>query len=827
MKIDFQKLLPHFIAFVVFLAASCFFGKPALQGNELTQSDILGWKGMVQNAVEYKEKHGEFPLWNTNLFSGMPNYQVSMDSKSVLPNINKIITLGLPKPINFFFLACICFYVLCLVLRINPYIGIAGSLAFAFSTYNPIIIGAGHDTKMFAIAFMPLLLAGILLIFRKKYLPGFCLASYAAAMEVGVNHPQITYYFLLIAISVSIAYAIQWIREKEWKHMAIAFSLAAVSGGIGVAGSAVLLMPTYEYAKATMRGGKQVEIKDNQIVNTNTKGLDLDYAFSYSNGITEPLTMMMPNAYGGGSGTPLPENSKVIEKLEEKGVPAEGINQLMGSLPAYWGGIEPSTSGPVYYGALIVLLAILSVLFIKHPLRWALIAVAGIGIMLSWGGYFKSVNEFLFAHLPLYNKFRAPSMAMVIPQFAVPVLAVLAMQAIFFQEDAAEKIKQHFKKILFATGGTILFCLMVYIFQSYSAGIDQQILEAYKGENGDNSIGKTIISGLKEDRKAMFLSQILRLTGFVILLVGLIYLYSRKWINGIVAVLLIGGITMIDLFSVGKNYLNEENYQPKEEETSVNFTPTSADLAIKNDKDPHFRVFNVGGDRFNESRTSYFHRSVGGYHPAKLRIYQDVIETYLSANPNTTILNALDTRYLILEDRESRTTNFQKNDSAFGPAWFVKGIKYADGPANELTTIGSTSLRDTVVLDKSVAKNIQLPAYDSSATIKLTKYDNDAIEYTSKTQSPQLAVLSEVYYPFGWNAYIDGKKSEFVKANYFMRAIAIPAGEHKIEFKFEPSSYYTGRMISFIVSIILLVLFIATIGLELYKKFKPNTQLKG
>jgi hypothetical protein len=822
MKFDFQKLLPHFIALIVFLAASCFFGKPALTGNEITQGDILGWQGMAQNAFEYKEKHGEFPLWNTHLFGGMPNYQVSMDSKSVLPDINKIITLGLPKPINFFFLACICFYVLCLVLLVNPYIGIAGGLAFAFSTYNPIIIAAGHDTKMFAIAFMPLLLAGILLIFRKKYLPGLCLAAYAAAMEVGVNHPQITYYFLLIAISVSIAYAVKWIREKEWKHMIVAFSLAALSGGIGVAGSAVLLMPTYEYAKATMRGGKQVDIKDNKIVNTNTSGLDLDYAFSYSNGIAEPLTMLMPNAFGGGSGTMLPENSKVIEALEEKGIPAETINAFVSGLPAYWGGIEPSTSGPVYYGALIVLLAILAMLFVKHPLRWALFAVAAVGIMLSWGGYFKALNEFLFMHLPLYNKFRAPSMAMVIPQFAVPVLAVLTMQTIFFQENAAEKLKLHFKKILFATGGVILFCLIVYVFQSYGAGIDEQIINAYKDENGDSTLAKTVVSGLKADRKEMFFSQILRLAGFASLLIGCIFLYSRKWVNGILAVILIGFITLIDLISVGKVYLNEENFQPKTEQTADNFIPTTSDLAIKEDKDPHYRVFNLDGDRFNESRTSYYHRSVGGYHPAKLRIYQDVIETYLSENPNIQVLNALDTRYFMMSDRENKTTNYQRNDSAYGPAWFVKGIKIAEGPANELTAIGNTKLQDTVVLDKSLVNDITLPVFDTAASISLTKYDNDAITYQTKTTSPQLAVLSEVFYPFGWNAYVDGKKTSFVKANYFMRAISVPAGEHQIEFKFEPSSYYTGRTISFIVSIILLLLFIVTVGLESYKYFKKE-----
>lgn len=813
MKFDYKKLMPHVIAVLVFLAASAFFGRPALQGNVLSQHDVLGWKGMAQNSFEQKEKTGQFPLWNTHLFSGMPNYQVAMDSKSVLPDLNKVFTLGLPKPISFFFLACISFYILGIVLRVNPYISMVSALGFAFSTYNPIIIGAGHETKMYAIAYMPALLAGIILIFQKYYLRGLCLASVAAVMEVGVNHPQITYYFLLIAIAVSIAHAIDWIRNKEWKHMVIAFSLAAVAGGMGVAGTAVILMPTYEYAKATMRGGKQVEIKDNNITNTQTKGLDVDYAFSYSNGLAEPLTTIMPKAFGSSSGTPLPEDSKVIEKLVEKGVPEASATQVISQIPAYWGGIVEGTSGPVYYGAIIVLLALLSIFFVKSPLRWALLAVSALGIALSWGKYLEGFNSFVFNTLPLYNKFRAPSMAMVIPQLAVPVLAMLTMQAVFINAGA-DFLKTNFKKILYVAGGVLALCFIVYLMQSYGAGIDKNILDAYTDKDGNNEFGKAIVNGLKDDRKAMFLSQVLRLAGFIALLLAVAFVYSRKMINGLVAVILLGAVSVIDLIAVGGDYLNENYYRSADELSAENFTANDTDNQILTDKDAHFRVFNTAGDRFSESRTSYFHRSVGGYHPAKLRVYQDVIETYLSAAPNTDVLNALDTRYIILQDPQSGRTAVQQNPLAYGAAWLVKGVKFVDGPANELKAIGVTSLRDTVVLDKSLEKTITAPAYDSTAFIKLVKYDNDAVEYSSNAATPQFAVLSEVYYPFGWNAYVDGKKTDYVKADYFLRGITIPAGSHKIEFKFEPTSYYTGRNISFIVSILIVLLVAATIFWE-------------
>ncbi|HET9057619.1 MAG TPA: YfhO family protein [Chitinophagaceae bacterium] len=821
MKFDFKKLVPHIIAIVIFLAASALMGRHALQGNVLSQHDVLGWKGMAQNAFEYKEKNGHFPLWNTALFSGMPNYQVAMDSKSVLPDINKVLTLSLPKPVSFFFLACICFYILSLVLRVNPYVGITGALAFAFSSYNPIIIGAGHETKMYAIAYMPALLAGLLLIYNKNYIGGLCLAAWSAVMEIGANHVQISYYLFLTIVAVTIVFSIDWIRKKEWKHMFVAFSLAAVSGGIGLIGSAIIMIPTYEYSKATMRGGKDVEIKDNKITNAKTSGLDMDYAFSYSNSIAEPLTILMPNAYGGGSGNPLPENSKVIEKLVDKGISESQAEQVAGSIPAYWGGIFPSTSGPVYYGALIVLLALLSVVFVKSPIKWGLLAAAMFGIVLSWGKYFMGVNTFIFNHLPLYNKFRAPSMAMVIVQLVVPILAILSLQSILFSKEKSDLIKQNLKKVLYITGGILVFCFIVYLFQSYSSDIDKQIISAYTDKNGNNEFGRTIVSALLQDRKGMFFSQLMRLAGFTFLLIGLLFLYSRKILSGVIVTVIVGLITVIDLFVVDGGYLNENNYKTPDEIAEVNFTANEANKQILEDKDVHYRVFNVGGDRFQESRTSYFHRSVGGYHPAKLRIYQDVIETYLSANPSQEVLDALDTKYILFTDQSGKQIA-QLNPGAFGPCWLVKHISFVDSPATELTAIGNTHLRDTVIVNKEFGKTIQQPVYDSTASIKLVKYDNDDIEYSSSATTPQFAVLSEVYYPMGWNAYIDDKKTDYLRVDYFLRGIVVPAGNHKIQFKFEPSSYYTGRNLSFVVSIILVLLLVFTIVWE-WKKSRTKT----
>lgn len=448
-----KKILPHLIAIIVFLVVSVFFCKPVLNGYVLNQHDNIGWKGMAQNAFEYKEKTGHFPLWNPNLFSGMPNYQVAMEGKSVMPNLVKVFSLGLPKPINFFFLACICFYILCLSLRVRPVIAMLTSIAYAFSTYNCVIIAAGHDTQMLATAFMPLLLAGIINIFEKRYWLGMALTTYGAYQQIGVNHLQVSYYFFLVAAIITIAYLVKWIKEKDWKHIGVAAALTMGSALIGLAGNALVLKTTSEYAKFTMRGGKDISIEGDSVKQIKTSGLDTGYAFEYSLGKAESMTLIMPNAFGGHSGNMLGEGSHVAKKLESKGIPEDNAEQVAQSMPKYWG--ELYTSGPAYLGVLICLFGIIGFVLVKEPIRWALLAATLLGMMMSWGKYLPGFNTFLFEHLPLYNKFRSPAFAQVIPQFTIGISAALALQQIFF---GAPVTKESFKKILYATGG--LFALV-------------------------------------------------------------------------------------------------------------------------------------------------------------------------------------------------------------------------------------------------------------------------------------------------------------------------------------------------------------------------------
>ena len=803
-----KKILPHLLAVVVFLVVSALFCKPVLEGNVLNQHDNVGWKGMAQNAFEYKEKNGHYPLWNPNLFSGMPNYQVAMEGKSVLPDMIRIFTLGMPKPINFFFLACICFYILCLSLRVKPVIGMLGGLAFAFSTYNPVIVAAGHDTQMLATALMPLLLAGIISIYEKKYWLGFALTTYGAYQQIGVNHLQVSYYFFLIVVIITIAYLVKWIKEKDWKHIGLAGGITFISALIGLAGNALILKTTSEYAKFTMRGGKDISIEGDTVKAIKTKGLDTAYAFEYSLGRAESMTFIMPNAFGGYSSNMTGEGSNVAKKLIKKGVPENNAEQVAQSMYRYWGKLY--TSGPAYLGVIICLFGLIGFVFIKAPIRWALLAATVLGILMSWGKYLPGFNTFLFEHLPLYNKFRSPAFSQVIPQLTIGISAALALQQLLF---GPKLLKDDFKKILYTVAGLFAFLGIMYIIMDYSSPIDGDIARSISEQAKSEELGRAVIAGLKADRQALFGSQLLRALGLSLLALTALFFYFKNKINAVVVAVILLAISTVDILVVSKNYLSEdkEHYIPADDYNSANFSKTAIDEQILKDTEPNFRVFNMAGtssgSTFSESKTSYYHKSVGGYHPAKLRIYQDVIEKYLSNRLSPAILNMLNTKYIIVQDPQSGQPGLIPNQDAFGPCWLVKNVKVVENRVEAIQALGNTNLKDTAIVDKSFSKNVVQPQWDSTSSIKMTKYDNDAIEYEANCNGPQFAVFSEVYYPVGWNAYLDGKKADYSNVNYILRGLSLPAGKHTVKFVFEPASVKKGTSIMFMASIIIGLVF--------------------
>ena len=817
-----KKIAPHFIAVIIFLIVSALFCKPALEGNVLNQHDTIGWKGMAQNAFEYKEKTGHYPLWNPNLFSGMPNYQVAMQGKSILPNLPAIFSLGLPKPINFFFLACLCFYILCIALRTKPIVAILAGLAYAFSTYNPVVINAGHDTQMLAMAFLPILITGLICTFEKKYWLGLALTTYGTYQQIGVNHLQISYYTFLIAAAITACYLYTWIKQKDWKHIALAGAITLVSAIIGLAGNALTLKTTSEYVKYTMRGGKDVTIEGDSVKAAKTSGLDTAYAFAYSLGKAESFTLLMPNAFGGASGKYLNENSNVVGKLTAKGIPEGSAQQVAQSLPKYWGAL-PYTAGPAYLGVIICLLGLIGFVILKTPLRWGLLAATLFGIVLSWGKNFAGFNTFLFENLPMYNKFRAPSMAQVIPQFTLAVVTALTLQKLFFEEKSRELLKLDFKKILYAVGGLFALLGIMYVMIDYSSLLDGQISGSIAEQTKSEEIGRAVIAGMKADRQSMFGGQLLRAAAFGLLLIGTMYLYLKNQLKPMIAGILLLVVSTVELTMVSKEYLSDENYVSTDDFTSSNFAPSAIDQQILQDKDPNFRVFNMAADTYNESRTSYFHKSVGGYHPAKLRIYQDVIEKYLSGRPDPGVLNMLNTKYIIVQDPQSGKPGLIPNPDAFGPCWLVQHVKMVDNRVEALRALGTTNLKDTVVVDKSFSKNVVQPQRDSTASIKMTKFDNDAIEYEATCNGPQFAVFSEVYYPVGWNAYLDGKKTDYCNVNYILRGLSIPSGRHTVKFVFEPASVKSGTSIMFISSILILLIMVG----GLFMHFKKEMQSGG
>lgn len=806
-SISLRKLIPHLGVLIGFLLVATIFCKPVLDGLVLNQHDIVGWKGMAQNVLEYKEKNGHMPLWNPNLFSGMPNYQVAMEGDSAMPNFVKIFSLGLPKPIDFLFVAAVCFYILTSVLGLSPWIGLFGGLAYMLSTYNPIIIGVGHESKMWALAFLPLMFAGIIALFEKKYWIGTALTVFGIFQQIAVNHFQITYYTLLIGIAIFAAYAISWIKNKDWKHTSRVIGIGLGAVVLGVAGNALILLTTSEYSRYTMRGGKNLQISGDTVKQTKTSGLDYDYASRYSISKSETAVLAMPDAFGSSSAEPLGEESNVIKKLTERGVSEQDARQITSQMPRYWGGIVEGTSGPPYVGAITCILALIGFVMVRSPLRWGLLAAAVFSILLAWGKYLPSLNEFLFQYLPFYNKFRAPSMALTIVEFALPLTAVLALHQVLFRNNS-EELKKQFKLILYTAGGSLALLMLLGWFMDYGTPFDQQIMEFAFDRSGSKEINQLIVAGLKADRQDMYMSQVWRYAGFVLLVVGCLYLYVQKWIKPVWVVALLALVSTIDLFVVGKKYLGDDVYVENNQYEAENFDATPLDLQLKADTDPHFRVFNMLRDPYNESRTSYYHRSIGGYHPAKLRIYQDLIDRYLSDPINSQVLDMLDAKYMLRQSPFTGADTAVLRPTAQGAAWLVKGIQITTDPVEALQGIGSKNLRDSAIVEisdpKKLTKAVSIP--DSTARIGLTRVDPDTLTYAYESATPQFAVFSEIYYPKGWNAYLDGKPVDHYKTNYALRGLPVPAGKHEIQFIFEPGSFKTGNRIGFASSILILLI---------------------
>jgi len=829
----FKTLTPYIVALVVFLSITFVYFYPVLEGKKLKQHDIKMFKGMSKEIVDFRESTGEEALWTNSMFGGMPAWQISVRyGGNMMRYVDKVITLGLPYPADYVFLYFLGFFVLLLVMRINPWVSLVGAIAFAMSSYFFIILGAGHTSKAHAIGYMAPVMAGIILTFRGKYLWGGILTAIALALEIYSGHLQITYYLLLLVLVYGIYRIIVMIQAKDYQHFIKSAVILIGAAILAILTHSTNLWATYEYGKDTMRG--KPELTNEQ--HLKSSGLDKDYITAWSYGVGETWSFIIPNIKGGASA--VIGNRSELENADPNY--RQAIAQ-QGS--AYWGD-QPGTSGPVYIGVLVVFLFILGLFIVNNKLKWALLAATILSIMLGWGKNFMPLTDFFIDYFPGYAKFRAVSMILVIAELTIPLLAFMTLHKIFTQK---EEVKKHIKIFYYTIGGLagimILFYLLPTTFFSFTSSYeDEQFRQMMRGENAAQITA--FIANLEAVRIAIFKNDVLRSLFFLIAGGGFIYLFLINKLNKTLFISLLSILILIDMFGVNKRYLNNEKtgskYQQWESKRIAEkpFTPSKADQIILQDPDDDFRVLDLTKSTFNDASTSYFHMSIGGYHGAKLQRYQDLIEHNISDEMSNIIdalqkaqgfdqitqvlakqqvLNMLNTRYIIYNPEGSPLVNA----AAFGNAWFVKNHVFVNNADEEIAALKNNNLRETAIIDKRFESNVNTDyKFDKNASIKLLSYKPNELEYDYNSSSNQLVVFSEVFYDKGWKAYVDGNESPIFRANYILRAMSIPAGKHKIVFKFEPTVWAVGEKVSFASSSILILLLL----FAFYREFKTSRQ---
>ncbi len=797
-----KKLSPHLIVILLFVGISFAYFSPVMQGKVLDMPDIKHWKGMSKEVQDFREDTGEEALWTNSMFSGMPAYQISTKSNAnLIQYVVKAISLGIPRPANLLFLYLLGFYLLLLSVKVDYRLSAVGAIAFAFSSYFFIIIMAGHMTKAHAIAYVPMVVAAVLYTYRGRIFLGGVLTALAVALELYANHLQITYYLVLVLILIGI---VQFVKDLKANNIS---SFAKRSGVLVLAallasGTAVTrLSTTMEYGKESTRGKSELT---NDLDNK-TSGLDKDYATSWSYGIAETFTLLIPNFYGGASQGELTTDSETYQAIKR----APNAKQLIKQLPLYWG-TQPFTSGPTYAGSIVMFLFIFGLLFVKSEMRvWILLATI-MSIMLAWGKNFMPLTDLFLEYFPGYNKFRAVSMILVIAEFTLPLLGFVALNK-FLSEDNEDyetdkKVKDiktqkvshalvKSKKLIslnlafyIAGGITLVFALIPNLFFDFAGG-------------QDDSLAKSgwPIDALQADRAGLLSADAWRSFIFIALTFGTMWMFLKNKFSSKYVILIVGVLVLADMWTVNKRYLNDDNFARKSK-VEIPYQATVADQQIFRDTDPNFRVFNQSVSTFNDASTSYFHKSIGGYHGAKLKRYQELIENHISKG-NMAVLNMLNTKYFITPKGQA-----QQNPGAMGNAWFINEINMVPNADAEIASLNGFNPTNTAIVDVRFSEQIIDGLDNSGSSITLAEYKPNYLKYNSTTSKNGIAIFSEIYYDKGWNAYVDGELKPHFRANYVLRGMQIPAGNHVVEFKFEPLVYHLSERIAFTSSIILLLL---------------------
>ena len=783
--IDWKKIVPHVAAIALFYLVTITYFSPYFFDNmSLSQGDVVSYMGWGDDVRQHYKATGEVDHWSNSMFGGMPsNYAYPPKSNNIFGYIQHValgfMNINIPGA---FFAYMLGFYLFMLALGCTPWLSIIGAVGYALCSYNLIIIDAGHVSKALVMATIAPVLGGIILTYRKRYISGIALTLIATGLNVFWNHQQITYYLLIAIVALAVAYFVEAIRHHTLLDFLKSSAILVVVALLAVAPAVDKLIPTMDFSKETMRGG--AVLKADAKGEKEYSGLDIDYAYQWSYGKAETMTLLIPNFYGASSHYNIGRDSQTYDALRPTGQAAQIANHA----PMYWGD-QPFTSGPVYIGAIFCFLFLLGMIICRGPERWWMLAACIATIILSWGRNLPGVNEWLFHHLPLYNKFRTPSMALVIPSVLMVALGIMAVRHIIVANDK----KKYLRPLYISAGVTAGICLIFALFGSS--------MLSFAGTT-DANLPEWLRPALIADRKSMMTMDAWRSLGFIALAFALLWFYIRKPFNVNIVYAVLAVLVVADLWIVDKRFLNSDNFQPDNKAKDVPLT--AIDRAILQDTDPDYRVLNLTTNTFNESMTSYHHKSIGGYSPVKLRRYQDIIDYHISGRITPSVLNMLNTRYLIVNGQQGPT--IQRNPGALGNAWFVDEVRLVDSPDEEITALYDIDPSRTALVDRewqtTLRDEASLAGVDSAATISLTDYRSPGhLFYQSSSSKAQLAVFSEVFYKT-WQVFIDGEQMPLIRANYILRALEVPAGQHQIEFRCVDKLYETTHTWSLVASII-------------------------
>ena len=832
-----KKCLPDAIVIVIFAVISfAYFFVPVSQGKILFRHDSQASVGLGQELTQYEQRTGEVTRWTNSVFSGMPTYQISPSYNSTdgLSAVMSAYHLWLPDYVWFIFAYLLGFYILLRAFNFRQSLAALGSIIWAFSSYFLIIIAAGHLWKVMALAYLPPMIGGVVLAYRGKYLWGFIVTAVFTAFEIKANHVQMTYYYLFIVLFMVIAYLVQAIREKRLQHFFKASGILIAAALIGIAINISNLYHTWEYQKESMRG--KSELTKANSANQTSSGLDRDYITQWSYGIDETLTLLVPDAKGGAS-VPLSQNATAMAKANPE--VENMLPQLYEAIPQYFG-TQPGTSGPVYVGAFVLFLFVLGLFIVKTPIKWALLAATALSILLSWGHNFMGFTNFFLDYVPMYAKFRTVASILVIAEFTIPLLAALALKRIVDEPTVLTKnMKYVYASLALTAGVALAIALMPSMMGPFVSDQERQMLSGIQGMTPD--VQNMMLSSIATMRGAMVSADAWRSIVIIIIGVAMLLLFKAQKIKAIYLIVGISALCLIDLWQVDKRYLNDEMFVPKSERDTPQ-QATATDLQILKDKSLSYRVLNFASGAFNENNTSYFHKSIGGYHPAKLRRYQEMIDKYIASEMQTAmqaiankggvmsevdgrklfpILNMLNAKYFIVPLQGNATTSIQ-NPYAQGNGWFVDKLTYVADANAEYAGVGKIDVSHEAVADKKFEPILgQTQTNDSTARVVLTKYEPNNMTYTVSSTKGGVVVFSEVYYP-GWTATIDGQPAELGRVNYILRALNVKAGKHEVVLDFHPTSISTTETIAYAALIVLLLAICVAIYSE--KKKQKTTK---